>query len=355
MSRWSGPGPRGAQPGEALRPLLGLARNLGEFLLRRHPPGAAPYRLWVDLTSRCNLACPACPQRLLLPDQRRDMDETLLESLAGQAGVWGAQVSLFHRGEPLLHPRFAHWIARFRREGARVRLHTNATLLNRERAEALVEAAPDLLTLSLDTLEPAEYARARPGADLARTLAGVELLLGLRARRGGGPGVVSALLMGRQEYGQAQRETLARLRGLGLDRVVWRAPHNWGGTVAGAGRPGAGLRRPAVCTFPWYGLAVLSDGRVSPCPQDFLGTIDLGSAAERPLAEIWRGPELGRLRRTLAARALEGLGVCQACDRIRRPTILGLPGEHLKNILAESIVRSRGQGQGSMAAPLGNK
>lgn len=33
-----------------------------------------------------------------------------------------------------------------------------------------------------------------------------------------------------------------------------------------------------------------------------------------------------------------GYPTCLACDRIRRPTLLGLPTEHLKNLLAESIV-----------------
>jgi MoaA/NifB/PqqE/SkfB family radical SAM enzyme len=344
----AGAGPRGAPPAGAFALGLRLARQLRDFLLRRHPPAAPPYRLWVDLTSRCNLACPACPQRLLGDSQRRDMDEGLLEELARQAGAWGCQVSLFHRGEPLLHPRFDHWIARFRRAGATVRLHTNATLLDEERARRLLAAPPDLLTISLDTLDPADYALARPGAELGRTLANLEGLLRLRGQGGGGPPRISLLLMGRQRGGEEARARLERLKALGLERVVWRAPHNWGGTVPGAKQGGAAPRQPAVCTFPWYGLAVLSDGRVTPCPQDFLGEMSLGEMAPgQSLGEIWRGEAYGELRRDLAARRLDQRPVCQVCDRIRRPTLLGLPTEHLKNILTESIVEPRGGGKGS--------
>jgi MoaA/NifB/PqqE/SkfB family radical SAM enzyme len=230
-----------------------------------------------------------------------------------------------------------------------VRLHTNATLLDQELARRLLAAPPDLLTVSLDTLDPADYALARPGAELGRTLANLEGLLRLRRQAGGGKPRISLLLMGRQRGGEEAGARLERLKSLGLERVVWRAPHNWGGSVAGPGQGGAAPRRPAVCTFPWYGLAVLSDGRVTPCPQDFLGGVALGEMAPgRSLEEIWRGQALGGLRRDLAARRLEQRPVCLACDRIRRPTLLGLPTEHLKNLLVESIVEPRGGAKGSL-------
>jgi radical SAM protein with 4Fe4S-binding SPASM domain len=92
-----------------------------------------------------------------------------------------------------------------------------------------------------------------------------------------------------------------------------------------------------TCTFPWYGLAVLSDGIVTPCPQDFFGRIKLGNALEQPLLDIWRNQETQTLRRAQADLQLGRYPVCLACDRVRRPYILGLPMEHLHNFLAESI------------------
>jgi MoaA/NifB/PqqE/SkfB family radical SAM enzyme len=321
-------------------PAARLARQLRDFLLRRPRPGAPPFRLWVDITSRCNLACPACPQRLLQPGQRRDMPDALLESLASQAGVFGCEVNLFHRGEPLLRPDLGYWIGRFRQKGARlIRLHSNATLLGQQ-ARALVQSPPDQLTLSVDCLDTTAYGAARPGADLERTLAGVEELL--RARGAGRPPRVTLLLMGAPGDDAAAVARLERLRGLGLERVIRRRPHNWGGAV---GAPAPEPRRLAVCTFPWYGLAVLSDGRVSPCPQDFFGRMVLGRADQTPLMDIWQGLPARNLRRAQASGRLGSYPVCQACDRIRRTTLLGLPTEHLKNLLVESIVSSFGRGR----------
>jgi radical SAM protein with 4Fe4S-binding SPASM domain len=322
---------------------LRLAVQLRDFLLHRPLPKAAPFRLWVDITSRCNLKCPACPQRMLAKEERRDMPEDLLGSLADQVAAGAArEVNLFHRGEPLLHPRIGFWIQRFKDAGALLRLHTNATILDRERVEAILEAGPHILTASIDTLDPAAYASSRPGADLERTLSGLELLLTQRQRRGVTLPRIALLLMGRQAGGREVKVRLKRLKSLGLDRVVWRAPHNWGGALGPAAKG-----KLHACTFPWYGLAVLSDGKVTPCPQDFFGEIGLGDASEQPLMDIWHSANTQKLRKAHAALDLAGFPVCLACDRVRRPFILGLPLEHLHNFLAESIF--------GWAGPLGPK
>jgi len=338
-----------------MNPAPRLAVQLGGFVLRRLKPFAPPFRLWIDITSRCNLRCALCAQPLLSDDQRRDMDMALLASLAEQAPGLGCEINLFHRGEPLLRPDLGLWIRRFGAGGNLVRIHSNATLLTPGRVADLLANPPDLFTCSLDTLDPKAYAAARRGADLDKALAGVEHLLAERARAGLHRPQVALLLMGRQAWGPEQESCLARLRELGLDRVIWRAAHNWGGAL-GAVSP---RRRPAICTFPWYGLAVLSDGRVSPCPQDFFGQITLGRADRQSLLEIWQGAKAQNLRRAHRSRRLGAYPVCLNCDRIQRPTLLGIPTQHLKNFLAESIVgprrRPRAAGKVNRKQNLGNK
>jgi MoaA/NifB/PqqE/SkfB family radical SAM enzyme len=310
-----------------------LATQLRDFVLRRPLPSNGPFRLWVDITSRCNLKCKACPQRMLPDTQRRDMPDELLAYLVEQVASGAArEVNLFHRGEPLLHPRIGDWARRFREAGALVRLHSNATLLDQAKVEALLEAAPQFFTCSIDSLDSEAYAAARPGADLERTLNGLEMLLAERGRRGLAQPRATLLLMGSQTRSPQAGARLKRLKNLGLDRVVWRAPHNWGGALGSAAHG-----KLHACTFPWYGLAVLSDGVVTPCPQDFFGQIELGNAGEQPLMEIWRARASQNLRQAHAGLALDAYPVCLACDRVRRPFVLGLPMEHLHNFLAESI------------------
>lgn len=317
-------------------PLVRLARHLVSFWRGELSPGVPPFRLWVDITSRCNLTCTACPQRLLSSAQRRDMAPEVLERLVRECAGRVGLVNLFHRGEPLLHPELGLWVRRFRAAGCAVRIHTNATLLDRGRVAMVLAAGPDLLTCSLDTLHSGDYAAARRGARLERALTGLEYLLVARRRLGLRRPRVGLLLMGPQRRDPAYRARLVRLRALGLDRLLWRAPHNWAGAVGGVAA--LGQDRLHRCTFPWYGLAVLSDGRVTPCPQDFFGKLVLGLLPEGGLVEAWQGAAARSLRAAHLQGTLQPFPTCLACDRIRRPTLLGLPREHLKNFLAESIV-----------------
>jgi MoaA/NifB/PqqE/SkfB family radical SAM enzyme len=147
---------------------LRLAMQLRDFMLRRLRPALGPFRLWVDITSRCNLKCPACPQRLLSPDDRRDMPEELLDLLAWQVFDFKIpEVNLFHRGEPLLHPRFGYWARRFREAGALVRVCTaTPPCWTRPEVEgAIWRPRPNFFTCSVDSLDPAAYA-ATPGRGL---------------------------------------------------------------------------------------------------------------------------------------------------------------------------------------------
>ena len=318
--------------------MLTRARNQARLLayyrdfIRRTPhPANPPLRLWVDISSRCNLKCIACPQRMLPPEQRRDLDPEVLESIVEQVRDRDCQVSLFHRGEALLHPELPWWIKRFKEAGCWVRIHTNATLLTPERVAGLIWAGPDMVTCSVDSLDPVQYAAQRPGAELGRTLEGIERLLKARRDLDKQKPTVNLLTMGDQRPSARQYEALSRLKRLGLKRHLHRRPHNWGGSVGAADT----RVKTNTCTFPWYGLAVLSDGRVTPCPQDFFGEMELGRVEKNSLWEIWQGDQMRALRKAHACHDLGKHPACYNCDRIRRPTFMGLPVEHLVNIIRD--------------------
>jgi MoaA/NifB/PqqE/SkfB family radical SAM enzyme len=312
---------------------LRLLRYYQGFVLRRDKPMLPPLRLWVDITSRCNLKCESCPQRRLGELERRDMSPSLLNAICNQINGWGCEVNLFHRGEPLLHPDLPNWIRRFKQAGALVRIHTNATLFNKQNIAGLLWAGPDILTCSIDSLDAKAYAKARVGAELGRTLAGLEHLLAAKKRLGREKPYISLLTMGDEPPGKEAAISLARLQARGLNRLVHRKPHNWAGLTGDAVR----RSKPAVCTFPWYGLAVLSDGRVTPCPQDFMGGMVLGRMPDEGLLSIWRGAWARVLRMAHARHDLSPFPICQNCDRVYRPTIMGVPMEHARNFVNESL------------------
>ena len=99
-----------------------------------------PVRLWIESTSRCNLRCGYCPNKDVAKEDHGFMDFGLYTSIIDQVASHAYDVNLFHRGEPLMHPRLADMVAYARDKGLYTRVHTNITLLNEKKGRALIES-----------------------------------------------------------------------------------------------------------------------------------------------------------------------------------------------------------------------
>jgi cyclic pyranopterin phosphate synthase len=133
----------------------------------------APRSVRISLTDRCDLACVYCrPHR---KDERLE-EHLSFEALAAvieglcQAGIRRMR---FTGGEPLLSPHVVRAVAHARDLGvADLALTTNGTRLA-ELAPSLRAAGLGRLTLSLDSLDEARFARMTRGGKLRRVLDGL--------------------------------------------------------------------------------------------------------------------------------------------------------------------------------------
>ena len=103
-----------------------------------------PIRLWVETTNSCNLRCKVCPNATDRTSIRGNMDMDLYRSILRQSVGRVNDINLSHRGEPLFHPHLEEMVRMATELGIGTRIHTNATLLDRDRARRLLESAPDL-------------------------------------------------------------------------------------------------------------------------------------------------------------------------------------------------------------------
>lgn len=112
-----------------------------------------PRKLYVELTTRCNLDCPMCI-RHSQEDPGGDMTaatfERLLEQLADLPSV--STLSLSGYGEAMSHPGFSGMVERARDSGVELEVATNATLLDQEATVRLIEADVARLCVSIDGL-----------------------------------------------------------------------------------------------------------------------------------------------------------------------------------------------------------
>src|SRR5579883_2614439 len=148
-------------------------------LLPNAPPAPAtpPRSVRLSLTDRCDLACVYCR-----PHKNDGYLEDTLELSAWKTMVAGLVAAGVRRvritgGEPLLHPDVTAMVAYLASLGLEdVAMTTNATRLARL-ARPLREAGLHRLNVSLDTLDPARFARMTRGGRLERVLAGIDAAL----------------------------------------------------------------------------------------------------------------------------------------------------------------------------------
>jgi putative metalloenzyme radical SAM/SPASM domain maturase len=126
----------------------------------------APTKLFVEVTSRCNLQCIMCPKQA--PggrDHDGDMGEAVFERLAPAFPGTKALV-LNGIGESLLHPGLELMVARARRDmpaSGWIGFQTNGQLMSAARARSLVEAGVDRVCVSADAVAPDVFSKLRAG------------------------------------------------------------------------------------------------------------------------------------------------------------------------------------------------
>ena len=326
-------------------------RWLGGFVSGERA-AVGPYAAVVDVTTRCNLRCFACPRHApgaaALPSL--DFPWAEFQRLCPQLGALGVvKLVLIGEGEPLLHPRLADMIGLAKRTGLHVTLVSNGTLLDAEAGEALLAAGLDELRVSLWASTPEEYAHNCTGNDprfFARVIDGLAQLRRRRDAAGrarprltlhrpierhgfrGLPAMVELALAagcdavsfsplkplaglggGRDLDEAAQRELgpiLLRLdesaRARGLVTNVRATLERY--------RIGADVWRALPCYMGWLDLRIRGNGDVMAC-----GTCRtrLGNVFTTSIAEVWNGAEFRRFRAATRCRSdFEQAGL--ACD-----------------------------------------
>jgi len=146
-----------------------------------------PSRLFIEITTRCNLNCSMCMKNSSnggIPEG--DMSAATFESLL--PAMPGAEaVVLSGIGEPLIHPLLEDFIhitkSRITR-GGWVGFQSNGQLWDAGRARAIVGAGVDRVCFSVDALNPETFRGIRAGGEIAKAEEAMALFH--EARKGNG-------------------------------------------------------------------------------------------------------------------------------------------------------------------------
>ncbi len=317
--------------------LARLARILQHYKSRQTALPYLPIRLWIESTNSCNLKCEVCPNATDTTSVRGNMDMDLYRKIISEISGKANDINLSHRGEPLYHPDLEEMIALARENGLATRIHTNATMLDKDRSRSLLASRPDLVSFSFDGFDKGSYEAVRVGAVYEETLANIRGFLTEKRRLGiRYPYTVIQIIEPwdvSDEYRSRLEKFGREIQQDGLDKFYIKRPHNWAGNAPGE-IPLTNDFLP--CTFLYYSMTILWDGTVCPCPQDWYGSMPLGNLNHQTVAEVWNGEPMAAHRKRMHRQDLNGL-LCENCDRVYRKNFCGIPTENVKAFLGETL------------------
>ena len=144
------------------------------------PPFGGPILATLEITRRCNLNCPFCETH----GGSDAEDASWMGDFIREAADLGARGLGLTGGEPLLASHLTDRVREGVAAGLLVHLNTNGTLLDRSRAEALIDAGVSSVNLSMDGATEATHDRVRGPGNLTRALRGLEALVRARDQSG---------------------------------------------------------------------------------------------------------------------------------------------------------------------------
>jgi pyruvate-formate lyase-activating enzyme len=278
-----------------------------------------PETIFIEMTNRCNFRCIMCPchgegsAREMAGMGSILMDEVLYEKIIDEVASypWKVTVVPQMRGESTLHPRFIPFLRKAKEKALSISLNTNASLLDDEKAEAVLDCV-DSLFISIDAIREESFAAIRKGGNYRQVMANVESLLKKRAARGTTRPVIYASFVLIEENRQDLQDFLdywhERVEG-----VMVYQQRNIRGTCDGlyAGR-GPDEREP--CVNIANSCAILADGNMVPCCNDNLALGVMGSVKRETILSVFSSLPYKKFRTAHALGHFESLPLCAPCD-----------------------------------------
>lgn len=291
-------------------PLYRKAVSLDSDYLRA-PVRIAPPYIQVETIRACNAACIMCPLETS-PTPNRVMSDELFDRIVSEVITFDPkpEVALHGLGEPLMDKRIVERIRKLSAHGVTVSIVSNATLMDEEKAGALLTAGIRDISFSIESVEQETYERIRAKLKLSDAIEGIEAFLRVRNRLGSN--VPVRLMFTYSEDNRDQYSTF---------REFWKPRLREGDTIALVPIHSFGkfslynTDNMDPCAQIFSSLHIRADGVVSLCCIDVDGEYKIGDVTKQSIIEIFNGERIRQDRHTHLMGQRRSMKLCADCDQ----------------------------------------
>jgi len=296
-----------------------------------------PYWLVIDPCNYCNLHCPFCPtgqDRNTRPKGKLSFND--FKNIVDKLGEYAVHIDLLNWGEPFLNERIFDMIKYAKQYHSDIKVDTNLTCLDTDKAERLVLSGLDKIIVSLDGLNQETYSKHRRGGDFQVVMDNLKLLLNKRKElKSAKPYITWQFLVFR--HNEHEVETAVKMgRKLGVDHVgvtnAFIGDKDWIPVNPAYSNYNNGnikkdnmtfnyfkVGNNVFCNWPWEAIAINTNGSVSACCSVEEEKDDFGNIFDQPFEEMWNSDKYQMARRHIKDKNVinkDGRHVCVECKHL---------------------------------------
>lgn len=286
-----------------------------------------PFSMFIESAATCNLRCKFCfhGNREELARNKVSlglMDMGTYKKIIADLKSSGKSLKvlyLFNRGEPLLNKHLPEMVAIAKDNGVAetISITTNAILLNKGMADALVDAGIDSVRISIEALSADGY-KENCGVRVDFTKL-VEQIQYFYAIKGSCYLYIKAIkeLLSPDEQTRFLEifESCADECFLENMQPLWHqsSPDYGEQPLSQLDFLGIKKKETQVCPHVFFKFAINWKGDILPCANDYLDQYVLGNISNTSVLDAWGSEGMNRLRRINLKKQRESLPLCQGC------------------------------------------
>lgn len=290
-----------------------MYENLNE-IEKKFKKSDFPLNVAIEVSSNCNLNCIMCTNDKLTR-KKGFMDMELYKKIVDEIADKNpfARVWLDFYGEPLLlRYKLYYMICYAKQKGLKnVCMNTNATLMNHEMTEMLLDSGIDFISFDVYGFSKETLEKVSVGADRDVIYDNVDYFLKRKKERGLASMVAEVKVLELDENRDEVEKIIQYWRGKGAWTTLRRAI-TWGGSTECNVIHEIPKERIA-CGYSVGLCAITWDGQVATCALDADASMIYGDVNEKSISEIWKKRNSELVDKHLSHQFDELPEVCKKC------------------------------------------
>lgn len=283
-----------------------------KFLIQRTIDYDFPRHIFLESTSACNFHCKVCP-RTGGNRTTGNMDFEVFKKVVDEAKSYGPRSFCLHVfGEPLLTPNIAEMIEYIKKshDDNAIILTTNGSLLDEEKARALIKYRVDKVAISFMSPNERTYAEKTGVNKLREVENNIERLIALKKeKKSDKPIIFVRMIVANDTEGQAS-DFLKKWKNKKVVAEL-RDASTFGGNIQ---ETHTKIRKRYPCYHLWLAPSVSWEGNVLLCCVDYAEKTVLGNVKNQSLHEIWTGEKMRQYRKFHLQSEYGKIAPCKNCD-----------------------------------------